>query len=105
MTLVPSDHGRRDVTVASTGQVLQVRALSLVEVRQVRTLSDNDADITAIALATGLDTQEVRTWFLSATPGDVQSILRPIFEMSGLVEGAGFPGATGNDAGIAQPAV
>lgn len=101
MSLPTSVAGFEDVKL--TGGVQKVTALSMIQVREVRSLAENDADITAIAYATLLPIEDVREWFGTATPGDVQALIGAIFRLSGLDGAATFPGPAGNDALVQRP--
>ena len=103
MSLPPSVSAHENVTLS--GGDVKVTALSMLQVREVRHLEENDADIRAISYATLIPEDQVREWFNTATPGDVQNLIGVIFRLSGLNDTATFPGPKTDDAVVQRPAV
>lgn len=89
--------------VQLSGGSQKVTALTMLQVREVRGLGENAADIRAISYATLIPEPEVKEWFATATPGDVQALIGAIFRLSGLTSDADFPGPTPNDAVVVRP--
>lgn len=85
--------------VRINGKSYEVRSLTMPEVRRVRALDDNEADIVAIHLTTGCPEDEAREWFNRVPMGVAQPVLLAIAEASLLSEDAQFPDAPGDDAG------
>jgi len=103
MSLPTSVVGHEDVPLS--GGPVTVTGLSMLQVREVRGLGENDADIKAISYATLLPEDQVREWFATAIPGDVQALIGAIFRLSGLDGAATFPGPAGHDAVVQRPPV
>lgn len=78
-----------------------VKHLTLMQVRQLRKLTDESADHLAIAWSCGVSVDEARAWFNTAPAGDVARCLATIFRISGLTEEAQFPDPAADDV---QPA-
>lgn len=79
-------------TPSDTVLGLTITGLSLAQVRALQAMETDEADVLAIAWSSGEDPEEVRTWFGAAPAGDVLQVLTAIFRLSGLDEGARFPG-------------
>ncbi len=77
---------------ALNGAEHELRPLTMGEVRKVRGMGEDEADVTAIAWSAGVLPSEVQAWFDTAPAGDVIKVIRDVFDVSGLGEGAGFPG-------------
>lgn len=85
--------------VRVNGKEYEVRSLTMPEVRRVRALDEDAADVLAIHLTTGCPADEVESWFNRVPMGAVQPVLLAIAEASLLTEDAQFPDAAGHDAG------
>lgn len=87
-------------TVHLSGGDVEVRGLTVQELRSVRAEDTVHPDVRTIAIATGTGVDEVQAWW-DAGPlaGDVGALISAIWTASGLDEGAQFPAGTGNDAG------
>lgn len=80
---LPRAAGRTE-TVTVAGEPVEVRALTLAEVRRIQACDDDLADATAIALGVGCTTEEATEW-LADTPADVAAeLMAAIFRLSGL---------------------
>jgi hypothetical protein len=101
VSLPASVVGHEDVQLS--GGVQKVTGLSMLQVREVRGLGETEADIRAISYATLLPEDQVREWFATAIPGDVQALIGAIFRLSGLDGAATFPGPAGDDAVVQRP--
>lgn len=67
---------------------LEVRALTLAEVRKARKMDEMEADIAAVAWATGRLPAEVEAWMNSVSAGEAMRLVARVMEASGLTEGA-----------------
>lgn len=71
----------------------EARSLTLPEVRKLRKQADEDeGDILAIAWSYGILRDEAAAWFNGVPAGTAAKALAVVFEVSGLTEGAQFPG-------------
>lgn len=87
--------------VELSGGSVQVRSLTIGEVRQCRKLDADASDILAISLATGATMAEATEWFAQALAGDLVRLMAAVFTASGMDEAATFPVPAGDDAGAA----
>lgn len=78
-----------------------VQHLTIRQVRKLREITDDTADVQAIAWACGVSMEEADEWFETAPGGEVAKVLARIFEMSGLTDAARFPDPPADDV---QPA-
>lgn len=78
-----------------------VKHLTLMQVRQLRKLTDESADHLAISWACDVPLEEAREWFDTAPGGEVARCIAEIFRITGLTEEAQFPDPPANDV---QPA-
>lgn len=90
--------------VKINGKEYEVRSLTMPEVRRVRKLEDDEADILSIHLCTGIGTQEAADWFNRVPMGVSSPVLVAIAEASLLSEDAQFPDAPGDDVGVERDA-
>lgn len=91
MPLPKSVHPEAETVKLSGGEVT-VRALTLKEVRLIRNKPEDQADVHAIAWATGESVEDTGEWFETALAGDLQRLIGVIFRLSGLSEDARFQG-------------
>lgn len=75
------------------GGVVELRALSVHEVRQIQEIDDaNRSDATGLAISAGVTVDEADEW-LSSVPADIAAlVVRTILELSGIDEGASKSG-------------
>lgn len=102
--MIPASVGRT-LTVTLSGGDVEIRGLTVGEMRGVRDyrvngvpLSSVESDARYIALATGDPIEHVTEWISQASAGDVMRLLAGIYDASGMSEGAQFPGAAAGDA-------
>lgn len=101
-------------TVHLTGGPVQVRGLTIAEIRECRQHGTTmEADAAWIHYATGDDPAHILLWIKGGTHpetgetvvpalgGDVTRLLYAIWEASGMTEDARFQGGTTDDAGSA----
>lgn len=90
--------------VKINGKEYEVRSLTMPEVRKVRALGEDEADVLAIHLTTGVPEDEVRDWFNRVPMGVSQVVLLAVAEASLLSEDARFPDPAGDDVGVERDA-
>lgn len=91
--------------VRLSGGEVKHRSLTVRETRRIQAIKDEEtADVVCIATACDLDEAEVKAWISTASPGDLNALIKSIFRSSGVGPGATFPGAAGDDAGAERPA-
>jgi hypothetical protein len=74
-----------------------VKHLTISQVRQLREFTDpRAADTLAIVMSCGCTKEEAEEFFDTAPAGALLGLLEAIFELSGLGEGAQFPGRSGD---------
>lgn len=67
---------------------MEVRALTLGEVRKARKMDEMEADIAAVAWATGVLPGEVEAWMNRVPAGEAMRLVARVMEAAGLTEGA-----------------
>lgn len=88
--------------VRINGKEYEVRSLTMPEMRKCQALGEDEGDILAVHLCTGIGTDEARDWFNRVPMGVVQPVLLAIAEASLMSEDAQFPVAPGDDAGAVR---
>lgn len=90
--------------VTLSGGTVEIRGLTIGEVRACRKLDPDPSDQLAISMATGLPLAEAKAWHEQALAGDLIHLIGRIFILSKMEDGAQFQGAAADDAGPAGPA-
>lgn len=67
---------------------MDIRPLTLAEVRKARKMGEMEADIAAVAWATGLLPGEVEAWMDTVPAGEAMKLVARVMEVAGLTEGA-----------------
>lgn len=84
-------------TIRLSGGDVKVRGLSFQE-----TVDCDEGDFTVLSIAAATDTPhaEVKGWLGLVPAGDVKVLMDTIVDLSGLGEGAVFPGGAGDGVGV-----
>lgn len=69
-----------------------IKHLNMRQVRQLRAMADDDADVFAIAWSCEKPESEVRAWFEAVPAGEVAKAIAKVFAKSGLTDDARFQG-------------
>lgn len=88
------------VKVQLSGGFVMVRGLNVAEMEVVAKLDGRAGNILSIAYATGEDHEAVKAWYdsPSTSASDAKALIDTIADLSGIGQGAQFPGGTGDDA-------